>query len=124
MQIPFNVTVHGRKRSLSKFLQPFWIVVAVVYLLWFVFSDNPEFMFDALKWIGIVVGAILGIIGIYLACGFAKERLTQQSDGPIAEGWRLTKLYLKAKKEKICPMIEFVKPGSQGKPNLSESPPA
>lgn len=107
LRIPFRVTVRGEKRSLAKFLVPFWVIVAVVYSSWF----HSGATISVLKWAGIV---ILAIIGLFLARVFVKEKIIRQGeDGPVSEWWRLTKLYLRAKKERVCPLIEFVEPSER-----------
>ena len=111
LQVPFCVTVNGKKQSLAKFFVPLWLIVVASLGLWLGFSTDPEGMITAFKWTGIIGAAIIATIVLYFVCETAKEKLTHQhDDGPIAEGWRLTKLYLKAQKEKVCPMIEFVEP--------------
>jgi len=115
LQIPFRVTVRGEKRSLAKFLVPFWVIAAIVYSLWF----HSGATISVLKWAGIV---ILANIGLFLARVFVKEKIIRQGeDGPVSEWWRLTKLYLRAKKEKVCPLIEFVEP-SERELHSSEPP--
>lgn len=111
LKIPFRVTVRGEKRSLAKFLVPFWVIAAIVYSLWF----HSGATISVLKGAGIV---ILAIIGLFLARVFVKEKIIRQGeDGPVSEWWRLTKLYLRAKKEKVCPLIEFVEPSQKEHPS-------
>lgn len=115
LRIPFRVTVYGEKRSLSKFMVPFWIIVVAVFGLWFGFSSYPDGTVTFFRRIGIIILVVLAVIVLYFSGVFVKEKLTKQHDGPIAEGWHLTKLYLKAKKEKICLPIEFVDPKKEEK---------
>ena len=94
---------------------PFWIIVVAVFGLWFGFSSYPDGTVTFFRRIGIIILVVLAVIVLYFSGVFVKEKLTKQHDGPIAEGWRLTKLYLKAKKEKICLPIEFVDPKKEEK---------
>ena len=85
--------------SLSRIIIPVWIIVGIVFLPWF--------------FVSIVIGTIITILSVTVALSasyaFAKEKIGEQSDRLVAEGWRFAKLYLKAKKEKIFPPIEFAK---------------
>jgi hypothetical protein len=121
LRIQFQVG--RRRRSLAQFLVPFWILVATATSLWFGFSYFPkettEFLISTSEFI-IGVGKIVGWIVLFIVCVLALFALREAKDkflgkdaeGPVADAWQHVKAYCKAKKEGICPIIEFVDPPS------------
>ena len=125
MQIPFRVQWRGERKSLACFLVPFWLLSVVATCLWWGFSNNPTETMELLIAVGTFVGwvavAILGLMALVLLIASFLELKKKLADsevtGPVADAYRMAKAYVKARKEGICPLVEFVEPSEPSPPS-------
>ena len=90
-------------------------------LLWTILSDYPNEIVVVLSTIGsFIVRAVACLVGLALIVfvwtimdvskrvQIQKERVQMSN----SSAWQLVKAYYKAKKDRLCPTIEFVEPSS------------
>ncbi|MFB6212760.1 MAG: hypothetical protein ABEI53_03035 [Candidatus Magasanikbacteria bacterium] len=81
-----------------------WTALIAGYLIYLVASTTGSFIISAstkdLMWPGIILGSILVIL-------LLKFFWNKVAEFKSSEEYKLMKEFIKAKKEKVCPTIEF-----------------
>lgn len=93
LSVPFTMPWRGERVSLAWVVIPAWVVGGIGALFWHSLNTNPA----GLVVCCLVFGCCLGV----LVVRFAENKR-------IAEAAHLAREYCKAKKEGICPLVEFV----------------
>ncbi len=121
IQIPFRVRWHGEQKSLASFMIPLWLLGGVVAFLWWGFSNYPNEATEVLIFMGKAVGVLAGVVAVALllfcSSDIKNRFIGDEATGPVADAYRMSKAYVKAKKEGICPLVEFVEPPEPSPPS-------